>query len=99
MFAALFETWSYPIIFKRLNGKITAWYPATERLYQYTAAEAIGRHIEIIIPADRRDEHGFLVDKAVKNESIDDFETVRLSRNGRRIDVSLSLCPVKSRSG
>jgi PAS domain S-box-containing protein len=99
MFAALFETWSYPIIFKRLNGKITAWYPATERLYQYTAAEAIGRHIEIIIPPDRRDEHGFLVDKAVKNESIDDFETVRLSRNGRRIDVPLSLCPVKSRSG
>src|SRR5579872_7494192 len=53
MFAAIFENASYPIIAKNLDGTITAWNPAAERLYQYTAAEAIGSNIKMIIPADR----------------------------------------------
>jgi PAS domain S-box-containing protein len=78
---------------------ITAWNPAAERLYQYTAAEAIGRNIEIIIPPDRLEEHRVMVDRALQGEPIEDFETVRLARDGRRIDVSLSLRPFKSGTG
>jgi PAS domain S-box-containing protein len=99
MFIALFETARYPIISKALDGTITAWNPAAERLYQYTSSEAIGRSIRIIIPTDRCDEYRIIVDKALKAEPLDDFETVRVARDGRRIDVSLSIYPIKSSAG
>jgi len=99
MFVAVVESAKAPIIAKTLDGTITAWNPAAEQLYQYTAAEAIGSNIEIIIPADRLEEHRVMVDKALQGEPIEDFETVRQARDGRRIDVSLSLRPVKSGAG
>jgi PAS domain S-box-containing protein len=99
MFTALFETASYPIIAEMLDGTITAWNLAAERLYGYTAAEAIGSTIEMIIPADRLNENRAIVTKVLKEEPIEDFETVRLAKNGRRIDVSLNVRPVKSRAG
>jgi PAS domain S-box-containing protein len=99
MFTAVVESAKAPIIAKTLDGTITAWNPAAERLYQYTAAEAIGRNIEIIIPPDRLEEHRVMVDRALQGEPIEDFETVRLARDGRRIDVSLSLRPFKSGTG
>jgi len=99
MFAAIFETASYPIIAKNLDGTLTAWNPAAERFYQYTAAEAIGCNIKMIIPADRYDEHHTILAKALREEPIEDFETIRVAKDGRRIDVSLSIRPVKSRAG
>jgi PAS domain S-box-containing protein len=99
MFAAAFESVSYPIIAERLDGTITAWNPAAERLFQYTAAEAVGADVDMIVPADRLDEHRAMRAKALNAEPIEDFETIRLARNGRRIDVSLSVCAIKSRAG
>jgi PAS domain S-box-containing protein len=99
IFAAAFELASYPIIAETLDGTITAWNPAAERLFQYTVAEAIGRKIEIIIPADRIDEHRAMIAKALQAEPIGDFETIRLARSGRRIDVSLNICLFNSDAG
>jgi PAS domain S-box-containing protein len=99
MFIAVVESSRTPVIAMTLDGTITAWNPAGEQLYRYTAAEAIGSNIEIIIPADRRDEHRAILGKALKDEPVEDFATVRLARDGRRIDVALSMRPVKSSAG
>jgi PAS domain S-box-containing protein len=97
--AAIFDSASYPIIAEALDGTIMAWNLAAERLFQYTAAEAIGSNIDMIIPADRLEEHRAMRAKALKIEPIEDFQTIRLARNGRRIDVAIDVCAVKSGGG
>ena len=99
MFSASIESASYPIITKALDGTITTWNPAAERLYRYTSAEAIGNNIDIIIPPDLRDEHSAMVEMSLADQPVENFETVRAAKDGRRIDVSLSIRPVKSSSG
>jgi len=76
-----------------LDGTITAWNPVAERLYHYAAAEAIGNNIEIIVPTDRLEEHRVILSKALKEEPIDGFATVRMAKGERRIHVSLGLRP------
>ena len=99
MFAAAVESANYPVITKTLDGTITAWNPAAARLYQYPVSEAIGRNIAFIVPPDRRSEHSEIVKRVLAAEPIESFETVRVARDGRRIDVSLSFYPIKSSSG
>jgi PAS domain S-box-containing protein len=99
IFVAFFETATYPMMAESLDGTITAWNPAAQRLYGYPAAIAIGSKIEMIIPTDRINEHRALLRKALNEDPIEDFDTVRVARDGRRIDVSLSVRPVKSSSG
>ena len=65
MFSAAVESASYPIITKSLDGTITGWNPAAERLYGYTAAEAIGRNIDLIVPADRRQEQSDMIERSL----------------------------------
>jgi PAS domain S-box-containing protein len=87
------------IVTKSLEGVITAWNPAADRMFGYRAAEVIGQSIEIIVPEDRRDELRGILARVKHGERIQHFETERLTRDGRRIDVSLSVSPVKSDSG
>src|SRR5260221_399600 len=68
MFGAVFDSASYPIIAEMLDGTIMAWNSAAERLFQYTAAEAVGRNIDMIIPADRLEENRAMRAKALKGE-------------------------------
>ena len=99
MFSAAVEQASYPIITKTLDGTITGWNPAAERLYRYSAAEAIGSNIDIIVPPDRRDEHSAMMERSREDQPVENFETVRFAKGGRKIDVALSIRPVKSASG
>jgi PAS domain S-box-containing protein len=99
MFSTVVESASYPVITITLEGTITTWNAAAERLYLYTADEAIGSNIGIIIPPDRRDEFPGLIEKSLADPPTENFETVRAAKGGRRIDVSLSIRPVKSSSG
>jgi PAS domain S-box-containing protein len=99
MFVTAVEAATYPVIIKTPDGTISGWNPAAERLYKYSAAEAIGKNIRMIIPADRYDDYAAILDKALKDEPIENFETVRVDKDGRRIDVSLSVRPIKSSSG
>jgi PAS domain S-box-containing protein len=99
MFSAAVEAASDPIITKSLDGTITGWNPAAERLYRYTAAEAIGKNIDLIVPPDRRQEQFDMVERSLADEPVENFETVRSAKGGRRIDVSLSIRPVRSPSG
>jgi PAS domain S-box-containing protein len=93
--AAIVESSDDAIIGKTLDGIITSWNGGAERLYGYSAAEAIGRSISIIVPLDRGDESLSLLERLKQGEHINHFETVRLKKGGQHIDVSLSISPIK----
>jgi PAS domain S-box-containing protein len=99
MFSALVGAARHPIITLALDGTITSWNPVAERLYEFTAAEALGANIDIIVPADLRAEHTATVARALGEGPVENFETARISKSGRRIDVSLSLRPIMSADG
>jgi len=99
LFSAAVEYSNDAVVTKTLDGTITAWNPAAERMFGYSAEEAIGRNIEMIVPQERRGELHDMLAKVGRGARIEHFETVRIAKDGRRIDISLSVSPVKSRLG
>jgi PAS domain S-box-containing protein len=99
MFIAAVESANYPVIAEALDGTITAWNPAAERLYGFPAAEAIGSHVALIIPSERHGEQLVILEKVRREEPIESFETVRMAKDGRRIDVAVSMSPIRSPRG
>jgi PAS domain S-box-containing protein len=99
LFIAAVESSDDAIVTKTLDGTITGWNPGAERLFGYTAGEAIGKSIDIVVPIGLRSDARVILNKIARGEKIALHETVRFSKAGRRIDVSLSISPVKSTSG
>ena len=97
--AAIVASSDDAIIAKDLNGIIQSCNGAAERLFGYTAAEMVGRPVRILIPADRQQEEDVILDRIRRGERIEHFETKRLTRDGRLIDVSLTVSPVRDVSG
>lgn len=97
--AAIVESSQDAIISMSLYGVIDSWNAAAERLYGYAADEIIGRPIDVLIPPDRQYEEVKLLERLRLGERIEHFESVRVARNGRLIDVSLTISPVRDRSG
>ncbi len=97
--AALVESSFDAILSKNLDGTITSWNAAAERMYGYPAAEVIGRSIELIIPPDRFGELRTMDAQLARGERVAPFETVRLTRDGRRIDVQLTMSPILDEQG
>jgi len=97
--AAIVESTDDAVIGKDLNGTISAWNGAAERLYGYTAAEAIGQSIRIIVPADKSAEEDEVLARIRRGEKTEHFETIRRAKDGRLIEVSLTVSPIKTRSG
>jgi PAS domain S-box-containing protein len=87
------------IISKNLDGVITSWNTGAERVFGYTAEEAIGQPITIVIPRDRHAEERTILTRIRRGERIDHFETVRQRKNGSLIVVSLTVSPVKNANG
>jgi PAS domain S-box-containing protein len=87
------------IISKDLDGVIRSWNPGAERLFGYTAEEAIGKPITMIIPADRLNEEPTILERLRKGERVDHFETVRKRKNGTLVNISLTISPVKDDLG
>jgi PAS domain S-box-containing protein len=87
------------IVSKDLNGVITSWNKGAERLFGYLAQDAIGKHISILIPPDRVDEEPAIIERIRRGERIDHYETVRQRKHGSRIDVSLTVSPVRDGNG
>jgi PAS domain S-box-containing protein len=81
------------------EGVIESWNETATRLYGYTAEEAVGRHIAIIAPPDRKDEIGSLLERLRRGERIEQFETVRVAKDGRSLDVALTLSPIRGADG
>ncbi len=87
------------IIGKTLGGIITAWNRGAQRLYGYKVEEVIGKSVSILMPAERSDELLAILQKLVKGEAVEQFETVRVRKDGRQIDVSLTVSPIKNANG
>src|ERR1700736_452680 len=99
LFSAVVESSNDAIITKALDGTITGWNRAAERLFVFTAAEAVANQIDIIVPPDRRPEVRDILDRIGRGEAIEHYETLRLHRDGREVDVSLSISPIRSADG
>ena len=99
LFSAVVESSNDAIITKALGGTITAWNRAAERLFGFTSLEAVGRHIDIIVPPDRRAEVRSILKRVSHGEVVEQYETLRLHRDGRHVEVSLSVSPIRSASG
>ena len=97
--AAVINSSDDAIIGKTLDGVILSWNPGAERIFGYTAAEAIGQPIFLIIPDDRREEEEEVLARLRRGERVEHFETVRRTRDGRLIPISLSVSPVRDDQG
>jgi two-component system sensor histidine kinase VicK len=97
--AAIVQSSSDAIISKTLDGIITSWNPAAERLFGYKNEEMIGQHILKLIPPDRINEEPMILERLKKGELVDHFETKRLTKDGRLLDISLTISPVRDRKG
>jgi PAS domain S-box-containing protein len=97
--AALVDSSDDAIIDKQLDGTIVGWNAAAERIYGYRAEEAIGRPISILVAPERTDELAVILQRIAAGESIDHYETVRVCKDGRRVEVSISVSPIKDQHG
>ncbi len=97
--AAIVDSSDDAIVSKTLDGVVTSWNRGAERIFGYTAEEAVGRHISLIIPTDRLAEESEVLARLGRGERIDHFETVRRTKSGRLIDISLTVSPVLSSDG
>jgi PAS domain S-box-containing protein len=87
------------IVSKTLEGVITSWNASAERLFGYTSSEAVGQHISLIIPDDRRSEETVIIERIKRGEGIRQFDTVRLRKDRRLLDISLTISPIRDASG
>jgi len=99
LLAAIVESADDAIISKDLDGVIKSWNSSAERMFGYTVEEAIGKHITIIIPPERRAEETKIIDQLKRGQRIDHFETVRMSKDGTTREVSLTISPVLDQDG
>src|SRR5205823_8316758 len=82
-----------------LDGIINSWNRAAERIFGYTAAEVIGQSISLLLPGEHADEEPALLERIQRGERIDHYQTVRVTKAGARLDVSLSASPMRSPGG
>ena len=99
MLAAIVESSDDAIVTKNLDGTITTWNRGAEAVFGYTAAEAIGRSVTMLIPPDRTDEEPEILQRIRNGEKVDHYETVRRRKDGRLIEVSLTVSPLRNADG
>jgi PAS domain S-box-containing protein len=99
LLAAIVESSSDAVIGKTLDGTITSWNAAAERAYGYTAEEAVGQNISLIIPEELHEDLAEIMTRLKQGERVERSETVRLRRDGARRDVSLAVSPIRDPSG
>ncbi len=99
LLAAVVESSEDAIISKTLDGKILSWNRGAEHLFDYSAAEAIGQYINLIIPPKYMNEENQIIAQIHEGKSVDHFETVRMAKGGRLIDISLAVSPIRNAAG
>jgi PAS domain S-box-containing protein len=98
-YAAIVSSSDDAIVSKTLDGTITSWNNAAERMFGYTAEEAIGQHITLIIPPELHEEEEDIIGKLRQGIRIQHYETIRMGKDGAKVDVSLSISPIKDSVG
>lgn len=99
LLASIVESSDDAMVSKTLDGTITSWNAGAERIFGYAPSEAVGRSITLIIPPDRLDEERDILARLRRGERIDHFETIRLTKDGRRIHISVTVSPVRNADG
>jgi PAS domain S-box-containing protein len=97
--ASIIEFSDDAIASKDLNGIITSWNPGAERLFGYSASEAVGKPMAMLIPPERSSEEPVILARIARGEATDHFETVRIRKDGQAIDVSVSISPIRDSQG
>ena len=98
-FKAIVASSDDAIISKDLNGIVRSWNQAAERMFGYTAEEMVGNPITVLFPPDRLDEEPRILDQIRRGQRVDHFETIRVCKDGRHLDISVTISPVKDRAG
>lgn len=99
LLAAIVDSSDDAIISKDLDGVVTSWNKSAERIFGYTAGEAIGQAITLIVPPERRNEEAEILERLRRGERINRLQTVRSAKDGTRISVSLTISPVRNGAG
>ncbi len=99
LLASIVESSDGAIIGGAPDGRVVSWNPGAERLYRYSAEEARGQPMSILIPPDRADEVRQIIEAIRRGERVENHETVRLRKDGTRIDVSLTISPIRDAAG
>jgi PAS domain S-box-containing protein len=99
LLAAIVDSSDDAIVSKDLDGVITSWNKGAERLFGYTEAEALGQSIMMLIPPNRVQEETAILDQIKRGERVDHFETIRVRKDGTRLNISLSISPIKDPKG
>lgn len=99
LLATIVECSDDAIISKNLNGVISSWNKSAERIFGYKAVEAIGQHITLIVPPNRLEEEKGIIESLRRGERVDHFETVRQRKDGTKLDISLTISPVRDSTG
>ncbi|MCV9967447.1 PAS domain S-box protein [Pararhizobium sp. BT-229] len=97
--AAIVQSSDDAILAKDLNGTIISWNRGAEQLFGYTAAEAIGKQVAMLIPLDRHNEEPDILGRIRRGERVDHYETIRRRKDGSLIEISLSVSPIRNREG
>ena len=97
--AAIIDSSEDAIIGKNLDGTVTAWNRGAERIYGYAPDEIVGRNISLLTPKDRPDEIPQILERIRRGEHFEHYETVRVTKDGRRLDVSISISPIREPGG
>jgi PAS domain S-box-containing protein len=97
--AAIVESSDDAIISRKLDGEIMSWNKGAEKLFGYTATEALGKPVLMLIPRERINEETTIVGKIRQGSSVEHYETVRVRKDGSRVDVSLSVSPIRNEFG
>jgi len=98
-YAALVESSDDAIIGKTLEGYITSWNKGAEAVFGYSRNGMVGKHISVLIPPDRKDEEPGILKKIKRGESVDHYETLRRRKDGKLIDISVTISPIRDTSG
>jgi PAS domain S-box-containing protein len=93
--ASIIDSSEDAILSKDLNGVITSWNRGAEHIYGYTSEDAIGKHISLLTPSDHRDEISEILGKIARGETIEHHESVRVTKDGRQLNVSISVSPLR----
>jgi PAS domain S-box-containing protein len=99
LLAAIVDSSDDAILSKKLDGTITSWNQSAERLFGYKAEEAVGQHITLIVPWERRAEEEDILRRLARGERVEHFETVRRRKDGTHLDASLTISPIRDAAG
>jgi len=97
--ASIIDSSEDAILSKDLHGIITSWNKGAEHIYGYAPEEVVGKHISLLTPSDRPDEISEILEKIARGESLEHYESVRVTKDGRQLSVSISVSPLRSATG